>query len=500
MKKSTFIYIIITVVVGTGLFNPAMYCETVQYDHVSNQQPRIELNRSALYFSAVKAEAVSDPQEFVVSNSGGGTLNWIITANSNWVTYSPEFGVNSDIVTITVDPSSFPPGSYSAKLAISDLDAENSPRYVNVYLDVYSPGSTAPPTGTFASPENPAVVSGSVPLTGWAIDDVGVESVKLYRRDGPELIYFGDAVFVEGARPDVELAYPTYPDNYKAGWGYMLLTNFLPNQGNGTFTFYAIALDKEGYKTTIGTRTVTCDNANAVDPFGAIDTPAQGAVVSGTAFRNHGWVLTPMPNNIPKDGSTIEVYIDGLKVGNPVYNNYREDIAQLFPGYANSNAAHGYFDFDTAVYDTGVHTIAWIARDSAGHSAGIGSRYFTVRKTEEGRRTKDEGRGDEGRGTTGDGRPQPLYPCAGGIVNIEIRELEPLELHLPFKKVFQSVGDRLRPLPIGSTVDPERGIFYWLPGAGFCGDYEFVFINTGTEGTQKTRLTVHVKHKGVINE
>ncbi len=491
MKKHLFILIIII----TGVFGA----------HASNQQPGIALNRSALYFAAVDGGAAGERQEFLVSNSGGGTLNWIVTANSNWVTYTPEFGIDSDIVTITVDPSAFSPGSYSARLAISDLNASNSPQFVDVYLEVHAPGTTANPFGTFASPDTPTVAGGSVPLTGWALDDIGIESVKLYRQAGADLIYFGDAVFVEGARPDVESAYPTYPNNYKAGWGYMLLTNFLPDQGNGTFTFYTIAVDKEGNQTTLGTRTITCDNANSVKPFGAIDTPAPGGTASGTAYRNHGWVLTPMPNNIPKDGSTIEVYIDGVMVGNPVYNQYRADIAQFFPGYANSDGAHAYFDFDTTVYDTGVHTLVWLARDNAGNSDGIGSRYFVVQNTQsgerkaqgmkttmgEGRGTRDEGREtrDEGRGTRGD----------GGIIHVEIHELEPLALRLPAGKGFQLVGDLLRPLPTGSTLDTGRGIFYWLPGAGFCGDYEFVFFNAGS-GTQKTLLTVRIKPKHSIKE
>ena len=62
--------------------------------------------------------------------------------------------------------------------------------------------------------------------------------------EGSGLVYIGDAVLVEGARPDVEAAYPDYPDNYKAGWGYNLLTNGLPNQGNGTFTTDAKPADK----------------------------------------------------------------------------------------------------------------------------------------------------------------------------------------------------------------------------------------------------------------
>jgi hypothetical protein len=40
----------------------------------------------------------------------------------------------------------------------------------------------------------------------------------------------------------------------------------------------------------------------------------------------------------------------------------------------------------------------------------------------------------------------------------------------------QMVGHQVRPLPIGSFLDSEKGIFYWQPGPGFVGSYRLVFI------------------------
>ena len=77
---------------------------------------------------------------------------------------------------------------------------------------------------------------------------------------------------------------------------------------------------------------------------------------------------TKQPNYIPTDGSTLEVYIDGQPQGHPVYN-----IATLFPGYANSTAAVGYFNLDTTALANGVHTISWSVMDSAGSADGIGA-------------------------------------------------------------------------------------------------------------------------------
>jgi hypothetical protein len=113
-------------------------------------------------------------------------------------------------------------------------------------------------------------------------------------------------------------------------------------------------------------------------PFGTVDTPTQGGTASGTTFVNFGWALTPNPNIIPIDGSSIWVFIDNLPVGHPVYNNYRADIASLFPGLQNSMGAVGYYYIDTTTLSDGIHTISWTATDSAGHAQGLGSRFFNV--------------------------------------------------------------------------------------------------------------------------
>ncbi len=132
-----------------------------------------------------------------------------------------------------------------------------------------------------------------------------------------------------------------------------------------------------GESQVIGTRVIVADNAASTLPFGTIDTPGQGAVVAGLVV-NFGWALTPQPKTIPLDGSTIDVYIDGVMAGHPSYNHFRPDIAGLFPGYANSNGAVGVYQFDSTGLSNGLHTISWVVRDDAGAFQGVGSRFFSV--------------------------------------------------------------------------------------------------------------------------
>lgn len=297
---------------------------------------------------------------------------WMASSNAPWVRVSQTAGTTGAPLTVTVDPA------VAAAPRVATLTVAG--RLITISQAGY--GSRAP-FGSFDTPvEGATGFSGSLAVTGWALDDVGVAGVRIFRdpfgsepNTGP--IFVGTAPMVEGARPDVVAAFSTVPFNTRAGWGYMLLTNVLPNQGTGTFRLYAYVDDVEGHTTILGPRTFTSSNINATVPFGAIDTPGQGEAVSGTVVC-FGWALAPRPNLIPLDGSTIDVIIDGLVVGHPVYNNFRSDIAALFPNYQNTMGAVGYFMIDTTQYTNGVHTLAWVVRDQAGNAAGIGSRYFTI--------------------------------------------------------------------------------------------------------------------------
>ena len=498
----------------------------------------ITLNRTKLVFGTAGGSPTTPAQTVGIGNSGAGTLNWTTSASQGWLAVSPAAGSGSGSIAVSADPRGLTAGTYSGSVIVSAAGASNTPQSISVTLNVYASGGGASPFGVIDTPADGLTgIEGSLPVTGWAVDDIEVAGVKIYRDPaggepgGPNgLVYIGDAVFVEGARPDIEPAFPTYPLTFKAGWGYMMLTNFLPNQGNGTFRLTAVATDKEGKSSLLGSKTITCDNAHAALPFGAIDTPSQGGTASGSSYINFAWVLASKPKLIPTDGSTITAWVDGLPLGHPSYGYYRADIAQLFPGYANANGAIGYIFLDTTKYVNGVHTIVWSATDSAGVNNGFGSRYFTIQNSvtsaaspnnekspptpllKRGERGDFHGRlkeslidlsrierGDRApvyvrRGFDPDRPSETIIPGKDGVTKIDIRVLERVAVYLqageslqnpppsPFRKgeryaAFLAVGDELRPLPIGSTFDSERGILCWQPGPGFLGEFRFVFVD-----------------------
>jgi hypothetical protein len=343
---------------------------------------------------------------------------------------------------------------------------------------------------------------------------------------GAAQIFVGFAVFIDGARPDVAAGHSALPLNTRAGWGFMVLTNMLPNQGNGTYLFYMHAQDRDGNTTQLGTRTLTCANASATKPFGTIDTPEQGGPASGASFLNFGWVLTPQPKMIPLDGSTITVMVDGTPLGTVSYNHERPDIEALFPGYQNTagaNGAVGVRVIDTTTLANGLHTISWTVTDNQGITEGIGSRFFTVSNGTGSLTSAVEGAASHRPGTAAEEiaeAPHDTAPVLGrrgwdlegpwrwygvgraGRAVIRGEEIDRFELQLGDDAGARytghlRVGGELAPLPIGSQLDAATGLFTWAPGVGFVGRYDLVFVRwSGTQAVARHEVRVILAPKG----
>ena len=470
-------------------------------------QAVLALERASFLFGGEAGRAASTVQKTLIKNIGpaGTVLHWQATSADPWIQVSPAGGAGEGFLGIKVDPVALEAGDYSGQILVSDSAAQNSPQTIAVNLKVIAPGGDSAPFGYFDSPLDDSTVAGSVPVTGWALDDIEVTRVEIKRDphvlDPPAaigtdgLIYIGDAVFIKGARPDVEAAEPNYPNSHRAGWGYMMLTNFLPNQGNGIFVLHAIAYDGSGHKTKLGQKTIAADNFHSALPFGTIETPSQGGLASGNAFINWGWALTPQPNIIPADGSTLWVWVDGAPVGHPVYNNYRADIAANFPGYGNSNGAVGYFYLDTTKYAIGQHGISWGLSDNAGNGSGIGSRYFDILNN------------SGGAAAAVRAEPGLLKEEASGAIQIDlpgprtidVQELERVVVDLRARGATRIVGwgESLdRELPVGSSIDQKTGVFSWIPGPGFLGRHVLHFAAAdGTSRSRAVEVVVNIRPK-----
>lgn len=521
-------------------------------------------------FAATKAGAggalanVTAPQTLTLGTTGAATA-WTASVDRSWVQVSSAAGIGADLLTVTVADPSNTLGASTGATAMVTLTpgvAGLSPVLVPIMLTIDQAGlDTTAPYGQVDTPvQDAADIVGAVAVTGWVLDDVGVDSVVVYRAclsfdppaacqtlDGRAVVFIGQAALLPGARPDVEAAFPTAPAAQRAGWGLLVLTPMLPHVpagqphgGQGAIALHVLATDAAGNRVWLGrsqhdhaTTRIVLANDGIAKPFGTIDTPGQGAVVSGTV-HNFGWALTPDTDTIsgngdiviPTTGSTMVVFLDGQPVGLVAYDQCRgtvgpvvsagtycdDDVANLFgtttahpvgtpradnpTRHRNLDAgrgAIGVYSIDTTTLVNGVHTIAWSVTDSAGRTEGIGSRFFTVLNGAV-RPVAARRHAPASVGALADrpliGAPvwarvgfdlsapwEPVTPDAAGVRRLAVSELGRVEVSLgaEFVDGYLRLPDRLDPLPLGSAL--IGGVFSWTPVAGYVGDFELVFVS-----------------------
>jgi hypothetical protein len=526
--------------------------------------PAMQLDRSSLSFGATETSTAfasqTGAQTIRMTQQGSdGRLSWTAATNQPWLVVTPTSGSGPVSFSVSVK---WVPGlapvqhgtitiTFPEELTFTTLFLASPVRDIPVSLSVLPATAAFPPFGSFDSPADGSTgVAGSIAVSGWALDAVQATRVTICRDpSGSEIapvdancagnakIYVGDALFVDGARPDVVAAFPTAPINTRAGWGYLMLTNFLPNLGNGTFTFTAYAFDVDGRSASLGSKTITCNNNASVNPFGSIDTPAQGEVISGS-YTSFGWVLSPGTAKADgADGGTVQAFVDGTNIGTPGGWGARPDLTALFPAaqYSGIDKALAVIGLDSTAFSNGLHTYVWNVTDTAAHSGGIGSRFIGISNgsltlvsnaahasnviagtnvvdipyaaalrigpstsallAEVDRAPTDDATIQGRRGFDLDRAPQ-AYPLESGRIDVQAEELDRVELHLSASygnhySGYLRTSAGLMPLPIGSHLDASTGEFTWMPGVGFNGVYDFVFVRW-TNGVAAARQDVRV--------
>ncbi len=514
---------------------------------VPDQLPLVALGKTELRFSAVNSNGIlsaqTGGQTVTVTKSGAGTVNWTATADQPWIVVSPETGAGTGVLTVSVanTGAGLPQiGTVLGTVAVSSPTAANLPQVISVQLTILPPSETQAPIGAFDTPVDAATgLQGSFAVTGWALDDVGIDRVEIWRDLAPGedsshayttdpshpaygKVFISTPLFITGSRPDVEALYADYPLADRAGWGYLLLSWGLHNQGNGNYTLYAYAYDVEGHSTLLGTKYINVDNAHADKPFGALDTPGYGETQAGI-FVNFGWALTPVGSSSCRINSGgVLVGIDSGPLVPAMYGDARPDIAAAFPSFLNSANASGAFYVDTTLLTNGRHQIGWLVTDSCGRQDGVGSRFFNVLNSGSGDTSRDaqpRATGDElagraamppvvqrdaetGRTPTDavavrqmGGDWQDVQPDADGWHIVDVTQGGRIEVQLPMVasgtyETFEEVLGQHRPLPSGSSFDAKVSIFYWQPAPAFLGNFDLVFEAPGGE---VVRLRVVVK-------
>jgi hypothetical protein len=103
--------------------------------------------------------------------------------------------------------------------------------------------------------------------------------------------------------------------------------------------------------------------------MGGPDAPASGDVVSGTVIVDGwSWALPGM--------ASVDVFVDGNRVGTADYGVNRPDIPVAFPG-APSNVGFQYA-LGTTAFSNGSHALVVKATDKNGHVATFATQQITI--------------------------------------------------------------------------------------------------------------------------
>jgi lysophospholipase L1-like esterase len=137
------------------------------YDSLIRTIPFIEIDETSLAFEAIEGESNPSPQSFGIRNSGGGVLDYNISADQEWISVSPESGISGgewDEIEVSLDTSDLAKGEYEGTITVTDDNAPNSPQLLTIYLTILGPrieldrislsfdgvqGESNPPSQTF---------------------------------------------------------------------------------------------------------------------------------------------------------------------------------------------------------------------------------------------------------------------------------------------------------------------------------------------------------------
>ncbi len=133
------VYIDSIAVQSAGAYNSPVY-EKVTLT-VAAPAPVISTNKSSFNFVGLTGGSNPPDQTMIIKNIGGGTLNWSTSWNSLWLNVTPSNGIDSTLVTVSVDISALGIGDFFDTIVVSDPAATNDPVRIPVKLSL---GSSLP--------------------------------------------------------------------------------------------------------------------------------------------------------------------------------------------------------------------------------------------------------------------------------------------------------------------------------------------------------------------
>ncbi len=222
--------------------------------------PAIETAPGRLNFGVTSNGRATPSQRLRIRVVGRGRIGWTATSSDPAVVLSRASGTGSAEIDVSVSTGA--PGTTDRRGSITIASPQSStPRITVPVLVRPINGAGAPPYGAIGVPVDGSTVKGPVDIAGWALDDLGVTKVEVWREPGPwdpptasGLIRVGGTV--HGSRPDVDALFPDAPLLDQAAWYLRLDTTKLAGPEPRTCRLHVIVTDVEGQVTDLGVRSV----------------------------------------------------------------------------------------------------------------------------------------------------------------------------------------------------------------------------------------------------
>ncbi len=233
------------------------------------------------------------------------------------------------------------------------------------------PSSTVCPAETLGAIESPvenALVSGFVPVKGFALDGNLVSNIDLYI-DGTDEV---NRITPQGGaninlpRPDLLQLFPSFYGTPGANPGFQISFR-AANYSNGVHTLFVRVTDVTGCCYFLAPRRVRIDNNRNQPPFGALDFPRPDSyAASNGVIAVTGWALDD------RKVDHVEIYVDGLQERQAVVGIYRADVAGFYPGIPEALFSGYIMHLDSTRYSNGVHQVTVKAVDDQGQVGLLG--------------------------------------------------------------------------------------------------------------------------------
>jgi hypothetical protein len=265
---------------------------------------------------------------------------------------------NSSTVTVAISFSAAFAGPKSVYMRADDASGNSGWQLKGTYTVTAPPQTGLTPTVFIDKPAQNASVTGTVTVSGWAIENTGaigngIGSVKVLV-DGA---FVGNAVY-GSPRPDVcaATAYPNRVGCPNVGYSYQLNTAALTAVSH---TITVIATDT-GTPPASGSSNATVTVAKpGATPAVNVDSPSSGATVSGTVTVS-GWAID---NTYPI--AAVQILVDTVVVGTARYGTSRADVCATSPGQVDCPNVGFTYQLNTSTLGAGPHMLTVKASDAS---------------------------------------------------------------------------------------------------------------------------------------